>query len=77
VSRSGRPPRSRGLAGLIRAGWSIEQAWHDIHSSAQDPDVRAIIEELESTPEGRATLEWSRLEWAQRGLAPPWEVDPP
>jgi hypothetical protein len=68
--------RELGFAGLLAAGCTPAQAWESCRRSAQDPDVRAIIADLATTPEGRAALDWSRLEWAQHGLRPPWEDDP-
>jgi hypothetical protein len=69
-------PRTPGFRGLVEAGLTPEQAWADIRAGCQDPAVRAIIADLETTQEGRDTLEWSRIQWAQHGLPAPWE-DPP
>lgn len=72
----GRPERrGLGFAGLIRAGVTPEEAWAEIRAEVHaDPDTAAIITDLASTPEGRGALEWSRLQWAQHGLEPPWEL---
>ena len=67
-------PHDLGFAGLLKAGYAPEEAWSEIRRDCYHPAVRAIIAELRSTKEGRETLEWSRLEWAQRGMIPPWDV---
>ena len=71
---NGVDPHDLGFAGLIAAGYTPEEAWSMIRRDCYHPAVRAIIAELRESPEGRDTLEWSRLEWAQRGMTPPWDL---
>lgn len=65
-----------GFRGLLMAGLTADQAWAEVHRTSQLPEVQAIIADLLGTPEGRDALEWSRLQWAQHGLPPPWEPAP-
>jgi hypothetical protein len=63
-----------GFAGMLAAGYTAQEAWQIIHDDLMaDPRAQAIIAALEADDEGRAALDWSRLEWAQHGLPPPWE----
>jgi hypothetical protein len=62
-----------GFDGLLQAGYTPEEAWAEIRADCHDPSVRSIFAGLEATEEGRAALEWSRQQWAARGLSAPWE----
>lgn len=73
MSSGGSSDELAGFAGLLALGYSPEQAWHLIRdATVSDPHARGILEELARTPEGRETLQWSRVAWAERGLTPPW-----
>jgi hypothetical protein len=76
VSRAngGTDPHDLGFKGLLAAGYTPEEAWHEIRSTSEHPVVRALIAEMRSTEEGRAALDWSRQEWARYGLIPPWDL---
>jgi hypothetical protein len=63
-----------GFTGLLLAGLTPEQAWAEVHRTSQEPEVQAIIAELAASPEGREALDWSRAQWADHGLPPPWEA---
>jgi hypothetical protein len=72
----GGPDRELGFAGLIEAGQSPVDAWESCRRDARKPAVQAIIADMQSTPEGRAALDYSRQCWARHGFRPPWEDDP-
>jgi hypothetical protein len=66
-----------GFRGLLAAGRTPAEAWKIIHDDlTANTGAVLIIRDMEQTQDGRAALEWSRLEWAQHGLAPPWEDEP-
>lgn len=66
-------PRELGFEGMLLAGQTPEQAWDEIRRDAEDPEVRAMIADMQNSEEGRAVLEWSRTEWERHGLPVPWE----
>ena len=67
-------PHDLGFTGLLAAGYTPAEAWAEIRETSGDPEVRAIIADLRTTPEGRAALDWSREQWAAHGLTPPWDL---
>jgi hypothetical protein len=64
-----------GFVGLLKAGYTPEQAWAEVHETANHPAVRAIIADLGTTEEGRAALAYSRERWAAYGLPVPWDEE--
>lgn len=68
--------RELGLAGLVAAGIPPADAWAEIRRACDNPETRAILDHLASTPEGRAALDGSRRAWARHGLPAPFD-DPP
>jgi predicted component of type VI protein secretion system len=66
--------RELGMAGLLMAGYTPAQAWHEIRKAAIQRDVQAIIAGLKGTTDGLAALRASRRQWARYGLPPPWDL---
>lgn len=67
-------PHSLGFQGLLAAGMTPADAWQAIHDDlTSDPAALAIIRDLDTHPKGQEALAWSRREWADHGLPPPWE----
>ena len=65
--------RELGFAGMLAAGIDPRDAYEQVRAACADPGVRAVLAELQRTPDGRAALAYSRARWAAYGLAPPWE----
>jgi hypothetical protein len=74
TGRDDRDDRELGMAGLLMAGYTPEQAWREIRKAAIQRDVQAIIAGLRRTPDGLAALRLSRRQWARYGLPPPWDL---
>ena len=62
-----------GFAGMLAAGTDPRTAYEHVRALCSDPTVRAVLAELQRTPDGRAALDYSRRRWAAYGLPPPWE----
>ena len=65
-----------GFAGMLAAGVDPRDAYQRIRVACAEPLVRAVLAELQRTPEGRAVLAYSRQRWAAYGFPPPWEEAP-
>jgi hypothetical protein len=65
-----------GFAGMLAAGTDPRDAYEQVCTACADPGVRAVLAELQRTPEGRAALASSRARWAACGFPPPWEQAP-
>ncbi len=65
-----------GFAGLLAAGIDPRDAYEQIRALCADPAVRAVLAELQRSPQGRAALDSSRQRWAAYGFPPPWEQAP-
>jgi hypothetical protein len=68
--------RDLGFAGMLAAGIDPRDAYEQVRAACSDPAVRAVLAELQRTPEGRAALAYSRQRWAAYGFPPPWEEAP-
>ena len=62
-----------GFAGMLAAGTDPRDAYEQVRAACADPAVRAVLAELQRTPQGRAALAYSRARWAAYGFPPPWE----
>jgi hypothetical protein len=65
-----------GFAGLLAAGIDPREAYGQVRALCADLAMRAVLAELQRTPEGRAALNSSRERWAAYGFPPPWEQAP-
>jgi hypothetical protein len=68
--------RDLGFAGLLDAGIDPRDAYEQVRELCADLAVRAVLVELQRTPQGRAALDYSRKRWAAYGFPPPWEEAP-
>ena len=69
--------RELGFAGMLAAGVDPRAAWERVRALCADPAVRAVLAELQRTPDGRAALAYSHQRWAAYGFPPPWEEEAP
>lgn len=68
------PGRELGFAGMLAAGMTPAEAWQLIRADlTASPEARAIYAGLETDPDGRAALAWSRAQWAAKGLPAPFD----